>query len=175
MSETMETLLNRRACRSFKADPVPKELIEKVIEAGLYAPTGMGLQSPIIVAITDKETRNKLSRANCESVGWETDSDPFYGAPVVLVVLADKKVGTHVYDGSLAMGNMLNAAYDLGLGSCWIHRAKEEFQMPEWKEFLKKIGVNGDYEGIGNLILGYKKEPEKAAAPRKAGRVFWVE
>ena len=110
---------------------MPADIIDKIVEAGLYAPSGMGRQSVIIIAITDKDTRDRLSSLNASIMG--SDGDPFYGAPAVLVVLADKTRPTYIYDGSLAMGNMMLAAKALGLGSCWIHRAKEEFESEEGK------------------------------------------
>ncbi len=175
MQSTYQDLLARRSCRKFTADPVPKDLIEKVIEAGIYAPSGMGAQDVIIVAVTNRELRDRLSTANAAVMGRPAGTDPFYGAPVVLVVLARKDWPTHVYDGSAAIGNMLNAAYALGLGSCWIHRAKEEFDQPEWKQLLADLGVEGDYEGIGHCILGYPAADPAPAAPRKDDRVFWAE
>ena len=174
MNEVMKALLERRSCKKYKADPVPQELIEQVIEAGLYAACGMGKQSPIIVAVTDKKLRDRLSEVNAEIRG-NAGQDMFYGAPVVLVVLADKSVPTCVYDGSVTIENMLLAAHSLGLGSCWIHRAKQTFEMDEFKALLKELGVEGDYEGVGNCILGYAAEPAKPAAPRRPGRVFWAE
>ena len=122
MSEALEVMRQRRSVRSYKADPIPRELLEKVLEAGTYAPTGMGRQSPIILAVTDKALRDRIAKLNAAVMG--RDNDPFYGAPAVLVVLADKSVPTYLYDGSLVMGNLLNAAHDVGLGACWIHRAK---------------------------------------------------
>lgn len=170
---TLEALTTRRSCRNFKPDPVPPELIDQVLEAGTFAPTGMGRQSPIIVAITNKEVRDQLSALNARIM--EGDGDPFYGAPVVLVVLARKDVPTHVYDGSLVMGNMLNAAHDLGLASCWIHRAKEEFESSEGHEILARLGLDAnEYEGIGNCILGYAAEPAPAPAPRKADYIYRI-
>ena len=136
MNETLKNLIERRSCRSFKSDPIPEETLNKILQAGIFAPTGMGKQSPIMIAVTDKETRDKLSRMNAAVMGAK--SDPFYGAPVVIVVLANKAVGTYLYDGSLVIGNLLNAAHALGVGSCWIHRAKEEFESEEGKELLKK-------------------------------------
>ena len=173
MNETLQTILTRRSCRNFKADMVPKDDIQTVLEAGTYAATGMGYQSPIIIAVTNKEMRDKLAALNGKIMG--VTSDPFYGAPVVLIVLADKARPTHVYDGSLVIGNMLLAASSLGLGSCWIHRAKEEFELPEGKELLRSLGIEGDYEGIGHCILGYAKEAPQAAAPRKENYIYWVE
>ena len=148
MSEALEVMRQRRSVRSYKADPIPRELLEKVLEAGTYAPTGMGRQSPIILAVTDKALRDRIAKLNAAVMG--RDNDPFYGAPAVLVVLADKSVPTYLYDGSLVMGNLLNAAHDVGLGACWIHRAKEVFASEEGKAILRELGVEGDYEGIGN-------------------------
>ena len=172
MNDIIQAMKDRRSFRKYTDEPVPREMIEQVIEAGLWAPSGMGKQSPIIVAITDKEQRDALARANAAVMGGA--GDPFYGAPVVLVVLAPREVGTYVYDGSLAMGNMLLAASSLGLGSCWIHRAKEVFDTPEYQKLLADLGVEGDYEGIGNCILGWPDQ-EPAPKPRREGRVFWVE
>lgn len=171
---TLEVLKTRRSIRYYQ-DKVPeKALLEKVLEAGTYAPTGKGSQSPIIVAVTDKETRDRLSRLNAQVMG--TDNDPFYGAPVVLVVLADRSFKTtYLYDGSLVMGNLMNAAHAVGLGSCWIHRAKEVFDMPEGKQLLKEWGIEGDYEGIGNCIIGYIDGAAPAPKPRKENYVYWVE
>lgn len=173
MSDAMENLLTRRSIRSYKPDAVPKELLDKIIEAGTYAATGMGAQSPIIIAVTDKEVRDKLSRMNAAVMG--SQEDPFYGAPVVLIVLADKSRGTYLYDGSLVMGNLMLAAHALGIGSCWIHRAKEEFETPEGKEILKSLGIEGDYEGIGHCILGYADGPQPTAKPRKDSYVYYIE
>ena len=173
MNEVMENLLTRRSIRSYQPDMVPMETIEEIVKAGTYAATGMGLQSPIIVAVTDKETRDQLSRMNAAVMG--SSADPFYGAPVVLIVLADKNRGTYLYDGSLVMGNMMTAAHSLGIGSCWIHRAKETFESPEGKELLKQWGIEGNYEGIGNLILGYAKGEAPAPKPRKENYVIFAE
>lgn len=167
-----ENILTRRSIRKYKSDPVPDELIDRIITAGLYAPTGRNMQSPIIVAVTDRELRDRLSRMNAAVMG--SDGDPFYGAPAVLVVLADRSCRTHIYDGSLVMGNMMLAAHEAGLGSCWIHRAREVFDTDEGKEILRSLGVNGDYEGIGNCIIGYPDCPLPDAAPRREGRVFYA-
>lgn len=172
-NETIENLKTRRAIRSYQEKVPDMELIKKVVEAGTYAPTGMGRQSPIIVAVTDKAVRDTLSRLNAGVMGSE--NDPFYGAPVVLVVLANRNVPTHVYDGALVMGNLMNAAHALGLGSCWIHRAKEVFDSDEGKALLKEWGIEGDYEGIGNCILGYPAGEYPAPAPRKPDYVKFVE
>ena len=173
MNETLKTLIERRSCRSYKADPVPQEILDQILEAGTYAATGMGKQSPIMIAVTDRETRDQLSRMNAAVMG--ANSDPFYGAPALIVVLADRSVPTYLYDGSLVMGNLMNAAHSLGVASCWIHRAKEEFDSAEGKAILKKLGIEGNYEGIGHCILGYAADAEaKPAAPRKDGYVYRI-
>ena len=153
---------------------VPKELIDQVIKAGTYAATGMGRQSPIIIAVTDKELRDRLAKANGVFMGQSEDMDPFYGAPVVLIVLANKAMPTYLYDGSLVIGNMMLAAADAGLGSCWIHRANEEFESEIGKEILQKLGIEGDYEGIGHCILGYADGETPKAAPRKEDYVYYI-
>ena len=173
MNETMQTLFTRRSIRKFKPDMLPRETIDAIIEAGLYAPSGMNTQNTVIVAITDREIRDRLSRANAAVMGAERD--PFYGAPVVLVVLAEKSRRTHIHDGSLVMGNLMLAAHALGVGSCWIHRAAETFAEPEWKEWLVSLGLEGDYEGIGNCILGYAEGDAPVVPPRREGRVFYAE
>lgn len=167
-----ENMLTRRSVKAYKPDAVPKELIDRVIEAGLYAASGRNKQSAIVIAVTDKAMRDRLSKMNAAVMGAEID--PFYGAPVVLVVLADKNCPTYVYDGSLMLGNMMLAAHDLGLGSCWIHRAKEEFESEEGKEILRSLGIAGDYEGIGHLVLGYAATDPKPAPPRRENRVYEI-
>lgn len=170
--DAMQNLLTRRSVRKYKPDMVPQEKLDKILEAGTYAATGMGRQSPIILAVTDKAMRDRLSKMNAAIMG--VDSDPFYGAPVVLVVLADKNVPTYIYDGSLVMGNLMNAAHAEGIASCWIHRAKEEFNSHEGKQILQDLGITGDYEGIGHCILGYADGDEPAAKPRKENYVYSV-
>ena len=169
----MENLLTRRSVRQYTAEVPPMEVIEEICKAGTYAPTGMNRQSPIIIAVTNKELRDSLSRMNARVMGNDS-IDPFYGAPVVLVVLADKNVHTCVEDGSLVMGNLMNAAHAKGLGSCWIHRAREVFETEEGKQILKDLGIEGDYVGIGNCILGYTKGDYPEAKPRKENWVYWV-
>ncbi|MBR2903720.1 MAG: nitroreductase [Clostridia bacterium] len=174
MNETLRTILERRSVKKYKPDPVAKDLIEQVVEAGTFAATGRNLQSPIIIAVTNKAVRDELSRINAEVMG--ASGDPFYGAPCVLVVLADKSVSrNYIYDGSLVMGNLMLAATSLGLGSCWIHRAKETFELPEGKALLKKLGIDGDFEGIGNCVIGYADCPQPEAKPRKENWVYFVE
>jgi nitroreductase len=173
-NETLKVLETRRSCRNFKPDMVKKEELDAIIKAGTFAATGMGKQSPIIIAVTDKELRDELSKENCKIGGWGEDFDPFYGAPVILIVLAKKDVPTHVYDGSLVMGNLMNAAESLGVASIWIHRAKEEFESEIGKDILKKLGISDEYEGIGHCALGYAAEPYKVAAPRKENYVYYI-
>ena len=170
MAETLTTLKTRRSCRAYKPEHIEEEQLNAILEAGTYAATGMGRQSPIILVVKDPEIRAKLTRLNAAVLGM--DIDPFYGAPDLVVVLANKDMPTYVYDGSLVMGNMMNAAADLGVASCWVHRAKEEFESEEGKAILKKLGIEGNYEGIGNLILGYAAKPTGEAAPRKADYVY---
>ena len=172
MSEVINNMKTRRSIRKYKPDMIPEDVLNRIIEAGTYAATGMGKQSPIIIAVTNKEIRDKFSRMNAEIMG--VDSDPFYGAPVVLIVLADKARPTYVYDGSLVMGNLMLAAHAEGIGSCWIHRAKEEFESAEGKAFLKSLGIEGDYEGIGHCVLGYVDGEEPKAMPRKENYVYCV-
>lgn len=173
MSELLEKMQTRRSVRKYKPDMVPKEIIDKIVTAGTYAATGMNKQSPIIIAVTNKELRDKLSKLNAEIMG--NNSDPFYGAPVVLIVLADKNWVNRVYDGSLVMGNLMLAAHDLGIGSCWIHRAKEEFERPEGKAILESLGIEGEYEGIGHCVLGYAEGELPKASPRKKNYVYYIE
>lgn len=170
--DAMQNLLTRRSVRQYKEDPIPQDVLERIVEAGTYAATGMGKQSPIIVAVTNRALRDRLSRMNAAIMGGS--GDPFYGAPVVLVVLADKSIGTHVYDGSLVMGNLMLAAHAEGVSSCWIHRAKEEFESEEGRQILRDLGIEGDYEGIGHCILGYADGEEPQPKPRKESYVYWA-
>ncbi|MBQ8092788.1 MAG: nitroreductase [Clostridia bacterium] len=172
MSETLNTLKARRSCRAYKPEHIEAEKLNAILEAGTYAATGMGKQSPIILVVKDPEVRAKLTKLNAAAMGM--DIDPFYGAPELVVVLANKEIPTYVYDGSLVLGNMMNAAADLGVASCWIHRAKEEFESEEGKAILRQLGIEGEYEGIGNLILGYAAKPAGNTAPRKANYIYTV-
>lgn len=174
MNETLKVLESRRSCRKFKSDMVKSEDLSAIIKAGTFAATGMGKQSPIIIAVTDKKLRDEISDENRKIGGWNEGFDPFYGAPVILIVLARKDVPTYIYDGSLVLGNLMNAAESLGVGSIWIHRAKEEFESDFGKNILKKLGIEGDYEGIGHCALGYAAEPAKDAAPRKKNYVYCI-
>ncbi len=173
MNEIETCLIERRSTKNFLPKPVPKDVLERILTAGTYAATGRGRQSPIILAVTNKALRDRLSRINADILG--TDADPFYGAPVVLVVLAEREVHTHVYDGSLVMGNLILAAESEGVGSCWIHRAKETFEREEGKQILRELGIEDKYEGIGNCVLGYPAGAPRPAAPRKDGYIVWAE
>ena len=175
MNEVIKAMKERRSIRKFKAEMPPKADLEQIVEAGLYAANGRGKQAVITIAVTDKELRDKLSAVNNEILGGPEGNDPFYGAPAILIVLANKEVPTAPYDGSLVMGNLMLAAHSLGLGSIWIHRAKEEFEMPEYQKLLKDLGIEGEWEGIGHCAVGYIDGENPAAAPRNDGRVFWVE
>ena len=172
MNEVIKNMEERRSVRGYKPDMIRKEDLDTIIEAGTYAATGMGMQSPIIVAVTDKATRDQLSAMNAKIMG--TDTDPFYGAPVVLIVLADKARPTYLYDGSLVMGNLMNAAHSLGIGSCWIHRAKEEFESEEGKQILEGLGITGDYIGVGHCALGFTDGSYPDVIPRKDNRVYYI-
>ena len=171
---TREAMINRRSVRKYKTDMIPRDIIERIVEAGTYAANGRGHQASIILAVTNKELRDKLSEMNRKIGGWDEGFDPFYGAPVVLVVLAEKDWPTHVYDGSLVMGNLMLAAHTEGIGSCWIHRAKEEFESDEGKALLRQWGIEGDWVGVGHCILGYPAADPKPAAPRKPDYIVKV-
>ena len=172
MNEVLNSLKTRRSIRAYKDTQVPDELLDQVLEAGLYAASGMNNQKVVMVAVRDKETRDYMSRLNAAVMG--RDGDPFYGAPCVVVVLADPDIyGGWVEDGALAMGNMMNAAHALGLGSCWIHRARQIFDAPEGKELLKAWGLPENLRGIGNCILGYPEESPEPR-PRKEGRIVKI-
>ncbi|MBQ4132569.1 MAG: nitroreductase [Desulfovibrionaceae bacterium] len=173
MNEILNAIIARRSCKNYSAEMIPRETLEQIIEAGLFAASGMGLQCPIVIAVTDKNLRDKLSALNSK-YDFKHREDPFYGAPVVLAVLADKSVDTGLYDGSLVIGNMMLAAHSLGIGSCWIHRAKEVFEDEEGQKILKELGIEGEYEGVGNCVLGYAAEARPAVIPRKENRVFRV-
>ncbi len=174
-NEVLENIKTRRSVRKFKPDPIPDEIMEQIIEAGTYAASGRNEQSPIIIHVKNKSLRDKISEMNRKIGGWKPGFDPFYGAPSMLVVLADKSRVNHLYDGSLVMGNLMLAAHSLGIGSCWIHRAKEEFETKEGKEFLKSLGIDGEYEGIGHCALGYVDGKYPDAPKRKENWVFRVE
>ena len=175
MNDIIKAMKERRSIRKFKSDMVSQQDINEIIDAGLYAANGMGRQAVITVAVTNKELRDKISKDNCKIGGWDDGFDPFYNAPVILIVLAEKDWRNRVYDGSLVIGNMMLAAHSLGLGSIWIHRAKEEFETDEYKKLLKDIGVEGEWEGIGHCAIGYIDGDVPKPAPRKENRVYFVD
>lgn len=171
MNDIIKAMMERRSTRKFKSDMPPKEQIDEIVNAGLYAANGRGKQSPIIITVTDKKTRDMLSEENRKIGGWQEGFDPFYNAPVVLIVLAPRNVPTYLYDGSLVIGNLMLAAHSEGLGSCWIHRAKEEFDSDFGKELLQSLHIEGDYEGIGHCIIGYSDEEPKSP-PARTERIY---
>ena len=173
MKSCMDIMLERRSIKKYLSDMPKREDIDKIIKAGLAAASGRNMQAPVIVAVTNKEIRDKLAKANADVMGAKLD--PFYNAPCVLVVLAEKTAHTYVYDGSLTLGNMMLAAHELGLGSCWIHRAKEVMALPEWQEWIKSLGLEGEYEGIGNLVIGYRDGEYPDKKERREGRVVYVD
>ena len=175
MNPVIRAMIERRSIRSFKPDMPSRQDITSIIEAGLYAPSGMNRQSSIVVAVTAKELRDRIAADNCRIGGWKEEFDPFYGAPVILIVLADTGCPNRVYDGSLTMGNMLLAAHALGLGAIWIHRAKQEFESEFYRKLLADIGVSGEYEGIGHCAVGYIQGDVPKPAQRCDGRVYWIE
>lgn len=173
MKETLIDLKTRRSCRKYKAEQIKEEELQQILEAGTYAPTGIGSQSPKIVVLQDKDTIQYVSKLNAAVMGSSTD--PFYGAPTVLIVLAERSQKTYVDDGNMVIGNLLNAAHAVGVDSCYIYRAREVFNSADGKELLKKWDIQGDYEGIGNVILGYGlPEGIKEAAPRKSDYIVRV-
>lgn len=177
-NETLKTLETRRSCRKFKPDMVSDEELQAVLRAGTYAPSGKNQQSAIIIAVTNKELRDQIAEENRKIGGWNEGFDPFYGAPVILIVIADKDAnngsGTYINDGSLVMGNLMNAAASLGLGSVWIHRAKQEFESEFGKAILEKLGIKGNYEGIGHVALGYPAAELPKALARKENYVYYI-
>ena len=172
MNQTINDILSRRSCKAYRDEMPTKEQLDTIIEAGLYAASGRNMQGAIMLCVTDKALRDRLSKLNASVMG--AGMDPFYNAPAVIVVLADKTVRTSVYDGSLVMGNLMLAAHSIGLGSCWIHRAKEVFDSEEGKQILAELGIEGDYEGVGNCVIGYPEKMPTEKLPRKDGRVFFA-
>ena len=172
-NEIIRSLLERRSCRSYKPEQISDDELQTVLEAGKYAPSARGRQSAKMVVLQNKDDISALSKMNAKIMG--VDKDPFYGAPTVVIVLADRNIPTCVEDGSLVLGNLMNAAHALGLGTCWIHRAKEVFDSEEGKALLKEWGIEGDYEGIGNCIIGYPAQEAPQPKPRKADYIHFVE
>ena len=172
MNETLKIIESRRSVKAFKPDMPKQEDLAAIVKAGLAAASGMNRQTPVIIAITDKTVRDRLAKKNASLLG--TTKDPFYGAPVIIAVVAKKEGATYINDGSLALGNMMLAAHSLGLGSCWIHRAKETFEDPVWRAWLRSIGLKDEYEGIGHLALGYADGDYPAPKERLPHRAFIV-
>lgn len=165
MNETIRNLIERRSCRNFKKEQIKDDELNLILKAGEYAPSGMGLQSPKMIVLQNEDEIKKLSSLNAKIMNRNVD--PFYSAPTVILVLADKNIKTYIEDGSLVLGNLMNAASSLGIGSCWIHRAKEELETEEGKELLKKWNITENYVGIGHCILGYPNENPHSPKPRK--------
>ena len=174
MNAILENMKTRRSIRKFKPDAVPQEMLDQIIEAGIFAASARNGQSAIVIQVTEPALRNKIADMNREIGGWEKGFDPFYGAPAMLIVLAKTECAQRVHDGSLVMGNLMLAAHALGLGSCWIHRAKEEFESDWGREFLKSLGIDEAYEGIGHCALGYIDGASPEPPARKPNRVFYV-
>ena len=175
MNEIIKAMKERRSIRKFKAELPSKADLEQIVEAGLYAASGMGKQATKVIVVTDKKLRDKIMEMNRKVGGWDKGFDPFYGAPAMIIVLGELENGNRVYDGSLVMGNLMLAAHSLGLGSIWIHRAREEFESDEGKEILKALSIEGEWEGIGHCAVGYMDGELPKPAPRKDGRVVWTE
>lgn len=173
MNQVIEAMLSRRSCRSYKPEQVREDTLQEILLAGTYAASGMGRQSGKIVVVQDKGTIEQLRAMNAAVMG-NPNSDPFYGAPTVCVVLADPDVSTWQEDGSLILGNLMLAASTLGVASCWIHRAQQEFDSPEGKALLEKWGIPTRYRGVGHCILGYAAADLPAAKPRKADYILRV-
>ena len=173
MNEVIQCLTGRQSVKQYRPEQIRPEELDAIVTAGTYAPSGMGRQPCRIVVLQKKEDIAELEKLNAAILG-NPDAHPFYGAPTVLVVLADAKAGTAVEDGSLVLGNLMNAAHALGVGSCWIHRAREEFASGEGKALLKRWGIEGDWVGVGHCILGYAAEPAAPAKPRKADYIVRV-
>lgn len=173
MNDVIRCLTERRSCRRYKCRQVAPEALEQILLAGTYAASGMGKQSPKIIVLQKPKDIDQLERMNAAVMGKE-DAHPFYGAPTVLVVLARADVSTCVEDGSLVIGNLMAAAHSLGVSSCWIHRAREEFASEEGKALLRQWGIEGDWVGVGHCILGYRAEPPRPAAPRKADYIVKI-
>lgn len=173
MNETIKTLLSRRSVRAFTNEIPSEKDINEIIQAGLYAPSAMNCQSPVIIAVTNKKMRDCISIVNASIMNKDEGFDPFYGAPVILMVIA-KALPNAVYDGTATIVNMMNAAESLGLATCWIHRAKEEMELPFGKDLLSELGLDGEYVGVGHVALGYAKGEKPEPKERLNNRVFWI-
>jgi len=170
MNEAMKNLMTRRSCRSYLPKQVEEEVLQQILQAGLYAPSARNWQSSVMVVCRDPEEIALMSRLNAAAMG--VDSDPFYGAPCVVVVLGDTEYPCWLQDGSLVMGNLMNAAHALGIDSCWIHRAREVFDSEEGRGIARKLGIPDNYVGIGNCILGYHAGEYPEAKKIRDGRII---
>lgn len=170
MNEVVNAIIQRGSCNQYKSEPLKQEELDLIVQAGLNAPSGGNKQTQRFVVVQNPELVKKLAKMNADVI--PVDKDTFYGAPNVIIVFSVKD-GTYVQDGSLAMGNMLNAAYAMGLGGRWINRAKEMFETEAGKALLAEWGVTEDVEGIGCCILGY---PDQEMGPREKvpNRVYTV-
>lgn len=175
MNNVIDNIKTRRSVRKYKPDMIDRRLIESVMDAGLYAACGMGVQNTKIIAITEKALKDEISDLNRRIGGWKEGMDPFYGAPIILLVIAKKDRPQRVYDGSLVLGNMMLAAHSLGLGTCWIHRAKEEMETDFGRKLLDRLGIEGEWEGIGHLALGEVDGNYPKTAPRDKDRTYFIE
>lgn len=170
MNEAYKNLIERRSIRKYNNTKVSHDLIEQIVRAGQFAPSGMNRQIYAFVVVEDEELVARLSKMNADAMN--SSSDPFYGARSLIIVFADTNAPTYLYDGALAMGNLMNAANALGVDSCWIHRAKEVFETPEGKEMKKTWGLPESYEGIGHCILGYREEEPGERAQRTSKVIY---
>jgi len=171
-NKMLDLLKTRRSVRGYKPEQVEREKLDAILEAGTYAPTGKGMQSPVIVAVQSPENRRAVQELNCKARGGS--SDPYYGAPTILLVLADPNRGTCVEDGSCVLNTMMQAAHALGVDSCWIHGEREMFELPEGKALLKKWGLSENLRGVGSLALGYGSGPVPQPKERKADYIVKV-
>lgn len=171
MNEVIQCLISRRSAKGYKPEQIKDEDLDLILKAGTYAANGMGAQSATMVVLQDPKEIQQLQRMNAAVLG-NPEKQTFYGAPTVIVVVANQTVNTYVEDGSLVIGNLMNAAYSLGIDSCWIHRAKEELQTPEGQQLLKQWGLDENYVGVGHCILGYRSGPEREAIARKENYII---
>jgi len=173
MNDVIKTLKERRSIRNYKEEQITEDELNTILECGTYAPSGKNKQSCLIVVIQNRELISKIAKINGSFVN-KVGLNPFYDAPTLIVVFGDKNISTYREDGSAIITNMINAAHSIGVSSCWIHRAKEEFESEEGKAILKDLGIEGDYEGIGHLVLGYAAAPAGEPAPRKEDYVYRI-
>lgn len=172
-NEVLESLLSRRSCRAYTEQKPTDEELETIMNAGLYAPTGKNMQTPIFVCVKNKSIRDELSKLNAQVM--KSDADPFYGAPVVIAVLSDTTSPMYVQDASLAMQNLMLAAHSIGLATCWINRGFEVFRTEEGKKLKKEWNIPDSFEGVAFCIVGHAKNDLPKPAPRRQNRIITVE